>query len=58
LYFFVAEVLLVQMVFSVLWLRRFNYGPAEWLLRRISYGKWLPRAMRKPSAGEPLTVLS
>jgi uncharacterized protein len=58
LYFFVAEVLLAQMVFSVLWLRRFNYGPAEWLLRRISYGKWLPQAMRKPSAGEPLTVLS
>jgi uncharacterized protein len=59
LYFFVAEVMLLQMVFSVLWLRRFNYGPAEWLLRRISSGKWLPLPFRKPSATEPtISVLS
>ena len=39
LYGFVVEVIIVQIVFSVLWLRYYNCGPAEWLLRRLSYGK-------------------
>ena len=41
LYLLVAEVWLVQIVFSVLWLRHFAYGPAEWLLRSLVYGKKL-----------------
>lgn len=39
LYFFVAEIWLVQTVFSVIWLRYFNYGPVEWLWRWLTYGK-------------------
>lgn len=31
---------LVQGVLSVLWLRRFEYGPVEWLWRRGTYGDW------------------
>jgi len=47
LYFFVAEVVLVQIVFSVLWLRYYEMGPLEWLWRCLVYRKWLPN--KKPS---------
>lgn len=53
LYGFAAELILVQCVLSVLWLRRFNYGPTEWLLRRLSYGRWLPQPFCKPAGGRP-----
>ncbi|NTS40135.1 DUF418 domain-containing protein [Flavisolibacter sp. BT320] len=53
LYFIAAEIVLVQCVFSVIWLRYYNYGPAEWLLRRLSAGKWLPASLRKPQT-EPI----
>ncbi len=52
LYMFAAEVIVVQIVFSVIWLRCFTYGPAEWLLRRISYGKKLPYSLHKPPPNE------
>jgi uncharacterized protein len=42
LYFMVAEVSLVQVVFSVLWLRHFTMGPVEWLWRYLIYKKKLP----------------
>ena len=42
LYFFVAELWLVQLVFSVLWFRYYNYGPVEWLWRWLTYGKRFP----------------
>jgi uncharacterized protein len=42
LYFFVAEVSLIQIVFSVLWLRYFTMGPVEWLWRYLIYKKKLP----------------
>ncbi|QTN33147.1 DUF418 domain-containing protein [Akkermansiaceae bacterium] len=29
----------VQVAFSVLWLKRFRYGPMEWLWRSLTYGK-------------------
>ena len=59
LYFFVAEVIMAQVIFSIVWLRYFNYGPAEWLLRRLSAGKWLSNKFRKPSNAEPvIPVLS
>lgn len=35
----------VQVVFSRWWLRRFYYGPLEWLWRRLMYG--LPQPMRR-----------
>jgi uncharacterized protein len=42
LYFFAGEVWIVQIVFSWFWLQEFEYGPAEWLWRCMTYGKWLP----------------
>jgi len=33
--FFIAQV-----VFSSLWLQRFEFGPAEWLWRSLTYKKW------------------
>jgi uncharacterized protein len=42
LYFIVAEITLVQIVFSVLWLRNFYMGPVEWLLACLCSRKWLP----------------
>jgi uncharacterized protein len=35
LYFLAAEVCLVQIVFSVMWMRYFTIGPAEWLMRSL-----------------------
>jgi len=32
----------VQVVFSTWWLRRYRFGPAEWLWRSVSYGKKQP----------------
>lgn len=29
----------VQVVLSVLWLQRFRYGPAEWVWRKLTYGR-------------------
>ena len=46
LYFFVAEVTLVQVVFSVLWLRSYTMGPVEWLLSCLVYRKILPLKKR------------
>jgi uncharacterized protein len=42
LYFFVAETWLLQLLFSVLWLRFFTMGPAEWLWRSLVAKKRLP----------------
>jgi uncharacterized protein len=38
LYIVASEIVMVQVILSVLWLRYYNTGPAEWLLRRLSYG--------------------
>lgn len=39
LYIVAAEIIIAQLVLSVIWLRYYRYGPAEWLLRRLYYGK-------------------
>jgi uncharacterized protein len=36
----------VQVGISVWWLRRFQFGPMEWLWRTLTYGKSQP--MRRP----------
>jgi uncharacterized protein len=36
---------------SVLWLRRFSMGPAEWLIRAIAYGRARARRDVSASAG-------
>ncbi|HUS02895.1 MAG TPA: DUF418 domain-containing protein [Chitinophagaceae bacterium] len=50
LYFFALEVIIVQLAFSIIWLRYFEYGPAEWLLRRLSSSKWFRDPIQKPSS--------
>ena len=42
LYFLMAEIWLAQTVFSVLWLRFYEYGPVEWLWRWLTYSKRFP----------------
>ncbi len=42
LYFVVAEIMLIQIVFSIFWLRNYESGPLEWLWRCLVYRKWLP----------------
>ena len=41
----------LQIVLSVWWLRRFRFGPAEWLWRSLAYGKMqsctIPNTLRK-----------
>jgi uncharacterized protein len=37
----------VQVVFSTWWLKRFAYGPMEWIWRGMTYGK-LPRWRKEP----------
>jgi uncharacterized protein len=39
-------ILAVQLVWSPLWLRRFGYGPLEWVWRTITY--WRPIPLRRP----------
>ncbi|WP_050033822.1 DUF418 domain-containing protein [Halorubrum halophilum] len=43
---FVVAVWAVQIVLSVLWLRRFRFGPVEWVWRTLTYGETQP--MRNP----------
>lgn len=33
------------------WMGRFRFGPAEWLLRSVTYGRW--QALRPPPLGRP-----
>jgi uncharacterized protein len=42
----VAGVWLVQLIISMLWLRRFRFGPAEWLWRSLTYWKRQPLLRR------------
>lgn len=57
LYFIVAEIWLIQLVFSSLWLRSFHFGPAEWLWRSLTHGK--QQSMRlSESAETSASVLS
>lgn len=34
-------VFLCQILFSIIWLRLFRFGPLEWIWRMLTYGKWL-----------------
>lgn len=58
LYFFVIEICMVQVVFSVVWLRYFQYGPAEWLWRCLIYKKWLPNRISHSKIAEPASTFS
>jgi uncharacterized protein len=45
LYYFVFSVWVFQMIFSVIWLRYFRFGPFEWLWRSLTY--WKRQPMKK-----------
>ncbi|HZG69970.1 MAG TPA: DUF418 domain-containing protein, partial [Chondromyces sp.] len=36
----------LQMIFSYLWMKKFSFGPFEWLWRAITYGKFQPLKKR------------
>lgn len=55
LYFFVAELWIIQIVFSVFWLRFYEYGPIEWLWRCLVYRKRFPN--KKVSVNETTSIL-
>ncbi len=40
------------LIFSTLWLRRFHYGPFEWVWRSLTYWKWEPMRRRAPLPAE------
>lgn len=42
LYYVVAAIWVLQLIWSPLWLRHFRYGPAEWLWRSLTYGRRQP----------------
>jgi uncharacterized protein len=39
----------LQVAFSILWLRRYRFGPLEWLWRSATYGTWQPLRRTAPS---------
>jgi uncharacterized protein len=45
LYYVVLAVWIVQIAGSGLWLKRFRFGPAEWVWRSLTY--WRPQPMRR-----------
>ncbi len=45
LYYIVAGIWAVQMIVSPIWLRHFQFGPAEWVWRSLTY--WKKQPMRK-----------
>lgn len=41
-----------QIAFSALWLKRFHFGPVEWVWRMLTYGKRLPLLEREYSKNQ------
>ena len=58
LYFMVAEVSLIQIVFSVIWSRFFVTGPVEWLWRYLIYRKKLPFKRNDIIKNDPSPVIN
>ncbi len=55
LFLWVVGLWLLQLAWSPFWLSRFRYGPAEWLWRSATYGRWedLVRVKAHPSSRVP-----
>ncbi len=47
MYYVVAAVWVLQIVYSHIWLRNFRFGPLEWLWRSLTYWKKQPIAITK-----------
>ncbi len=54
LYLFVGAVFIGQIVFSNLWLSRFQYGPLEWIWRALTYGQ-MPNMLNRRPTRKPST---
>ena len=48
-------VYLFQIMFSRLWLSRFQYGPLEWIWRMLTYGSWIT-LVKRPVSASPAQV--
>lgn len=52
LYYVVAAIWVLQLIWSPLWLRHFRYGPAEWLWRSLTYWRLQPMRRLVPAASQ------
>ncbi|MEJ7769237.1 MAG: DUF418 domain-containing protein [Chitinophagaceae bacterium] len=58
LYFVAAEIVLLEIVFCICWLKVYQLGPSEWLLRCLTHGKWLPnKIINQPSTAINIPAL-
>jgi uncharacterized protein len=53
LYYVVVAIWIVQLIWSPLWLRRFRFGPLEWVWRSLTY--WKKQPMRSESRSHEVT---
>jgi len=58
LYYVVAAIWIVQLIWSPLWLRRFRFGPAEWLWRSLTYWQRQPLRSEVASVSRPAPQIS
>jgi uncharacterized protein len=54
IYFVVAAVWIIEIIWSHIWLRFFRFGPLEWCWRSLTY--WKKQPMRKANTKEVLSV--
>ncbi len=48
IYYFVAAVWALEIIWSHIWLRYFRFGPLEWLWRSLTYWKKQPFRKEQP----------
>lgn len=58
LYYVVAAIWIAQVIWSPLWLRRFRFGPAEWLWRSLTYWQKQPLRSEVPNVSPELRISS
>lgn len=56
LYYVVLAIWFAQLLWSPWWLRRFQFGPAEWLWRSLTYGTRQPMRIAKQPVSEPVSA--
>ena len=58
LYYVVIAIWIAQVIWSPLWLRRFRFGPAEWLWRSLTYWQKQPMRSEVPGVSSELRISS
>ena len=53
LYYIVAIIWVLQLAWSPWWLQRFQFGPAEWLWRSLTYGRRQPMRIAAAAPAQP-----